>query len=111
VNVSSGTGSSGLSRTKSVRAVKWLCVCVRITATGNSLPNWVVDVDNINTFKARLDKVGQTRRFCMILQRMLLEPEIDHSATQMILRSCISKVCNLDMDIETYKCLCPSSAL
>ena len=27
MNVSSGTGSAGLSRTKS-RAVKWLCVCV-----------------------------------------------------------------------------------
>ena len=28
----------------------------RITLIWNSLPNWEVDVDNINTFKARLDK-------------------------------------------------------
>ena len=30
VNVSSGTGSPGLSQTKFQRAVKWLCVCVTI---------------------------------------------------------------------------------
>jgi len=31
---------------------------VRITPIWNSLPNWVpvVDVDNINTFKVRLDR-------------------------------------------------------
>jgi len=29
---------------------------VRITPIWNSLPNWVVDVDNINTFKALLDR-------------------------------------------------------
>ena len=29
---------------------------VVITPIWNSLPNWVVDVDNINTFKARLDR-------------------------------------------------------
>ena len=33
VNVSFGTGSPGLSQTKSREAVKWLCVCMCVLAS------------------------------------------------------------------------------
>ena len=54
---------------------------VRITPIWNSLPNWVVDVDNINTFNTRRGKFWSNQEVCMILRWILLETETDHSVT------------------------------
>jgi len=37
------------------RAIKWFCVCM--VNVQNSLPNYVVDADNINKIKSRLFKL------------------------------------------------------
>ena len=54
---------------------------VRITPIWNSLPNWVVDVDNINIFKVRLDRFWSNQEVLCDCTADITEPETDHSAT------------------------------
>jgi len=65
----------------------------------NSLRNWVVDVDNINTFKARLDRFWSN-------QEVLCDFKVDITGTgdrsQCDNVVVFSKVSNLDTDIETH---------
>jgi len=53
--------------------------CPHIVNIWNSLPDYnVVDTDNLDKLKARIDKFGSTKRFHSIVNQNCPEPETNH---------------------------------